>query len=73
MAHLNIYKAEKRKNSKVEQTFVLGGLYVSLYPDEGIVISYLPTQKKGKITKLNLKKGTKEYDFFHTITKLRSR
>ena len=72
MAHLNIYKAEKRKNSKVKQTYVIGGLYVSIYPDKEIMISYLPTHKKGKLSKLNLKKGTKEYDFFKIITELRS-
>lgn len=72
MAHLNIYKAEKRKNSQVKQTYILGGFYVSLYPDEGIMISYLPTQKKGKLAKLNLKKNTREYEFFKIITGLRS-
>jgi len=71
VATLNIYKADKQKNSKVKQTYILGGLYVSLYPDAGIMISYLPTQKKGKHRKLNLKIGTKEYDFFKSITDLR--
>lgn len=72
MAVLNIYKATKTKNSKVEQTYILGGLYVSLYPDKGIMLSYLPSQKKGKHSQLNMKKGTKEYDFFKSITDLRS-
>lgn len=38
VAHLNIYKAKKQKNSKVKQTYILGGLYVSLYPDDKIMI-----------------------------------
>ncbi len=72
MAVLNIYTAKKLKNSKVKQTYILGGLYVSLYPDGGIMLSYLPTHKKGKHTRFNLKIGTKEYGFFKSITDLRS-
>lgn len=72
MAHLNIYKAEKRKNSTVKQTYVLGGLYVTLRNNGAIMISYMPTHKKGKHTQLDLKKDTDVFNFFEGITQLRT-
>ena len=67
MPILNVYKA-KTRGKKVKQTYYLGGFSITEYLDGGLIIGYNTPNKKIH-SQLNLKKNSKEFDWFKKMIK----
>ncbi len=67
MPRLNVYKAAPTKKAKVVQSYYIGGMLITLYKDDNIMLSYsTPTNKPFR---LYLKKDSKENKFFKKMVR----